>query len=77
MRKAERRRLERKRFSPELTRLGCLSGQACTVNQWWQEIHRAAEIRTQLHDDGVISFESTSGDRIAELVRNYYNDGKH
>lgn len=73
MRKAERRRLERKRFSPELTRLGCLSGQACTVNQWWQEIHRAAEIRTQLHNDGVIDFALTDGDRISELVREYAN----
>jgi hypothetical protein len=69
----ERRRLERKRFSPELTRLGCLSGLPCTVNRWWDEVRQACIIRNELHSDGVIDFATTDGDRISELVREYYS----
>ena len=75
MNRRERRELERKRYSPELTRVGCLSGLPVTVMAWWDEVRQACIIRDQLHNQGVIDFGSTSGDRISELVREYYHNG--
>ena len=76
MNRRDRRRLEQKYYSHELTRRDVLTGEPCTISQQWNSIRRAIEIRETLHDQGLIDFSTTDGDAIAAEIRRYYNDGK-
>ena len=76
MNRRDRRRLEQKYYSHELTRRDVLTGEPCTISQQWNSMYRAAEVRESLHRQGLIDIEGMDGDAIAAEIRRYYNDGK-